>query len=67
MGMVKVVKMLRLMMKGMMPCPPMIQEVERVMPIRKFPLHALSGGEISAICGVSECRISDPSSRGETI
>ena len=33
----------------------------------KFPLQIPSRGEISASCGVSECRISDPSSRGETI
>ena len=33
----------------------------------KFPLQTSFGGEVSTSCGVSECRISDPSSRGETI
>ena len=33
----------------------------------KFPLQIPSGGEVSAISGGSECRISDPSSRGESI
>ncbi len=33
----------------------------------EFPLQIPSGGEVSASCGVSECRISDPSLHGETI
>ena len=66
-GMVMVMKMQRLIMMGMMPWPPMIHVAARMMPFCKFPLQIPSGGEVSASCGVSECRISDPSSRGETI
>jgi hypothetical protein len=59
--------MQRLVMKGMMRCPPMIPEVVRMIPFRKFPLQIPFGGEVSAGCGVSECRISDPYSRDESI
>ncbi len=67
MGMVMVMKMQQLMMMGMMPWPPMIRVAARMMPFCKFPLQIPSGGEVSAISGGSECRISDPSSRGESI
>jgi hypothetical protein len=33
----------------------------------KFLLQVPSGGEVFVSCGVFECRISDPSSRGEII
>ena len=67
MRMVLVMKMQGLMMMRMMPWPPMIRVAARMMPFCKFPFQILSGREVSASCGVSECRISDPSSRGESI
>jgi hypothetical protein len=51
MGMVMVMKMHRLMMLGMMPCPPMIHVAARMMPFREFPLQIPSKGEVSASCG----------------
>jgi hypothetical protein len=46
---------------------PMIHVEAMMMPFCKSPILIPFGDEVSASCGVSECRVSDPSSRGETI
>ena len=66
MGMVMVMEMQRLMMDDDAlasndPCS------SKDDALYKFPLQIPSGGEVSVISGSSECWISDPSSRGESI
>jgi hypothetical protein len=65
-GMEMVMKMELLMMKGMVPCLPMIYVASRMVTSASSPPFP-SGGEVFAISGGYECRISDPSLRGESI
>jgi hypothetical protein len=50
-----------------MPRTLIIHVAVTMMPLCKFPLQIPSGGEIFVSGGVSECHISNPSPRGETI
>jgi hypothetical protein len=52
---------------GMIPWSLMIRVLVRMMPFCKFPFQIPFGGEVSVSFCVSKCRISEPSSRGETI
>jgi hypothetical protein len=56
-----VMEMLRLMMKGMMACPPIICVAARMMSSPKFPLQLYPKGGVSmfskAVCLRSLCRL----------
>ena len=61
MGSVVVMEMQRLMMKGMMPCPPMIRVAAWMMSSPKFLLQIYPRGGVSvffeAMCLGSPCRL----------
>jgi hypothetical protein len=59
-------KMSGLMME-MMSTPPMIRVVMKIGALMLVPLQIPFEGEFSASSGASKCRISDLSTRGESI